>query len=412
MTDYLEEGFDMNKKPAAAPDAAELRSQAEAKWRKRKKNAVLPPPTEADTRRVVQELEVHQIELEMQNEELVRSREELESSRAKYFDLFDLAPVGYLTLSEAGIILETNLTAAKLLGVERSQLVKKPVTRFIVKEDQDIYHLYRRNLFETRLRQACELRMTGKGGVPLWVRIEGIAAKGNDDKPVCRATLSDITERKHSEDKLKLLLKEKEVLVKEVHHRVKNNFTIVSSLLHLQSQQIEDENIQRMFLKSRDRIKSMSLIHERLYQSQDLTRINLSEYISTLATDLYQAYETEREKVVLVIETDDVSLNVDQTIPCGLVLNELISNSLKYGFPPGWKGEAKIEVTLRKTDENEIELAVKDNGIGLHDDFDIRKTKSLGLMIITLLVEDQLKGELKIVRHEGTGFFVRFKIDN
>jgi PAS domain S-box-containing protein len=199
----------MNKKPASRPEAAELRSQAEAILRERKKNDVLPPPTEADTRRIVQELEVHQIELEMQNEELVRSREELESSRAKYFDLFDLAPVGYLTLSESGIILETNLTAAKLLGVERSQLVKKPVTRFIVKEDQDIYHLHRRYLFETRVRQACELRMTGKGGVPLWVRIEGVAAQDKDDSPVCRATLSDINERKQSEDKLKSLLKEK-----------------------------------------------------------------------------------------------------------------------------------------------------------------------------------------------------------
>jgi two-component system, sensor histidine kinase PdtaS len=402
----------MNKKPASAPDAAELRSQAEAIFRERRENAVFPPPTEADTRRIVQELEVHQIELEMQNEELVRSREELESSRAKYFDLFDLAPVGYLTLSESGIILETNRTAAKLLGVERSLLVKKPVTRFIVKEDQDIYYLHLRTLFETRVRQACELRMTGKGGVPLWVRIEGIAAQGSGDTPVCRATLSDITERKQSEDKLKLLLKEKEVLVKEVHHRVKNNFTIVSSLLNLQSQQIEDENIQGMFMKSRDRIKSMSLIHERLYQSQDLTRINLSDYISTLATDLHLAYETEREKAVLVIEADDVSLNVDQTIPCGLVLNELISNSLKYGFPPGWNGEARIEVTLRKIDENEIELTVKDNGVGLPDDFDIRKTKSLGLKIITLLVEDQLKGKLKVDRNKGTGIFVRFKIDN
>jgi two-component system, sensor histidine kinase PdtaS len=401
----------MKKNPAATPDAAELRRHAEAKLRERKKKAALPPTTEADTQRLVHELEVHQIELEMQNDELVRSREELEASRARYFNLFDLAPIGYLTLGETGIVMEANLTAASLLDVERSRLVNKPVTRFIVREDQDIYHLHRRLLFETRERQACELRMTGKDGAPIWVHIEGNAVQGKDGAAECRATLSDITELKRAEDKLKSLLKEKEVLVKEVHHRVKNNFTIVSSLLNLQSQQIEDENIQGMFMKSRDRIMTMSLIHERLYQSQDLTRINLSDYIRTLATDLHHAYETDREKAVLVIEADDVSLNVDQTIPCGLVLNELISNSLKYGFPPGWNGEARIEVTLRRIDENEIELAVKDNGVGLPDDFDIRKTRSLGLKIITLLVEDQLQGKLKVDRNEGTGFIVRFSID-
>jgi PAS domain S-box-containing protein len=401
----------MNKKSASAPDAAQLRSQAEAILCERKKNAVLPPPTEADTRRIVQELEVHQIELEMQNEELVRSRAELESSRAKYFDLFDLAPVGYLTLSESGIILETNLMAAKLLGAERSKLVKKPVTRFIVKEDQDIYYLHRRHLFETRVRQACELRLTGKGGVPLWVRIEGIAAQGNDDTPVCRATLSDITERKQSEDKLKSLLKEKEVLVKEVHHRVKNNFTVVSSLLGLQSEQIEDEATRNMFLKSRDRINSMSLIHERLYKSQDLTRINLAEYIRSLANDLFHVYETDAEKVSLVVEAEDIILNVEKVIPCGLIVNELITNALKYGFPTEWNGKARIEVTLRPIDDNEIELAVKDNGIGLPVDFDIQKTKSLGLKLITLLAEDQLGGKSRVDRNEGMGFIVRFHLD-
>jgi two-component sensor histidine kinase len=116
--------------------------------------------------------------------------------------------------------------------------------------------------------------------------------------------------------------------------------------------------------------------------------------------------------VALVIEADDVSLGVDQAIPCGLVLNELISNAMKYGFPSGWNGKGRIEVTLRRIDENEIELAVKDNGVGLPDDFEIEKTKSLGLKIITLLVEDQLGGKLKVDRNGGTGFIVRFNIDN
>ena len=191
-------------KPSAdpsTPSAGQTRRQrAEAQLRKQPADRSKIAPEEA--RRLLHELEVHQIELEMQNEELRRAHEELEASRHKYFDLFDFAPVGYLTISETGIILEANLTAANLLGVERSQLVKKPVTRFIVREDQDIYYLHRQKLFETRARQVWELRMVRKGGIPFWVNLEAIALAGNDDATVCRATLSDITERKRAEETL------------------------------------------------------------------------------------------------------------------------------------------------------------------------------------------------------------------
>jgi two-component sensor histidine kinase len=219
----------------------------------------------------------------------------------------------------------------------------------------------------------------------------------------------DITERKQTEDKLKSLLKEKEVLVKEVHHRVKNNFMVLSSLLGLQSQQIEDKTVQAMFMKSKDRIRSMSLIHERLYRSQDLTHIDFSEYIRTLADDLYQSFGADPAQIPLVIQAEKVTLNLDQAIPCGLILNELLSNALKYGFPSGWKGEGRIDVTLRRISEDEIELAVKDNGIGLPIDCDFRKSTSLGLQIISLLAEEQLAGKLAVDRNEGTGFSVRFK---
>jgi PAS domain S-box-containing protein len=398
----------MEKAPDTAPVAAELRRQAEARLVERRKKTPPHSKTKSSARRLIHELEVHQIELEMQNEELTRARGELEASHAKYFDLFDLAPIGYLTIGETGIVMEANLAAATLLGVERSRLINKPATRFIVKEDQDIYHLHRRRLFETRARQACELRMTGKGRGLIWVHLEGSTGKGGDNAPVCRATLSDITELKRAEGRLKSLLKEKELLVKEVHHRVKNNFAIVSSLLSLQSQQIEDESIKNLFMKSRDRIKSMSLVHERLYQSQDLTHINLSDYIRTLADDLLRAYETDRGKPTLAVEADDVAVDVDRVIPCGLVLNELISNALKHGFLPEEAGNSRIEVRLRRIRGNTIELAVKDYGPGLPDDFKIEKTSSLGLKIVSLLVEDQLNGELKIEKNEGTQFRVRF----
>src|ERR1043166_8992961 len=150
-------------------------------------------------RRALYELRVHQIELEMQNEELRRTQEELDGSRARYFDLYDLAPVGYFTLSEQGLILEANLTAARLLGVERGALVKHPLSRFVLREDQDTYYLHRKALLETGAPQAWDLRMLKKDAAPFWMRVEATTAQGPDGSSVCRAVMSDITETKRAE---------------------------------------------------------------------------------------------------------------------------------------------------------------------------------------------------------------------
>ncbi|MCX5818371.1 MAG: PAS domain S-box protein [Deltaproteobacteria bacterium] len=154
-------------------------------------------------RQMLHELRVHQIELEMQNEELRRAQTELNAARARYFDLYDLAPVGYCTLSEQKLILEANLTAATLLGVARGALVKQPITRFIFKQDQDLYYKHLKQLFESGEPQACELRMVKMDGAPVWVGLEATVAQDADGMPVCRAVLSDITKRKQSEEALR-----------------------------------------------------------------------------------------------------------------------------------------------------------------------------------------------------------------
>jgi PAS domain S-box-containing protein len=150
-------------------------------------------------RQVLHELRVHQFELEMQNEELRRAQAELDASRARYFDLYDLAPVGYVTLSEQGLILEANLTAAMLLGVARGTLIKRPFSSLMLPDDQNIYYRHRKQLFETRAPCACELRMLRKDGDPFWVRVDATTAQDVDGAPVCRAVLSDITEHRRAE---------------------------------------------------------------------------------------------------------------------------------------------------------------------------------------------------------------------
>ena len=194
----------MTKKKTRSDQTADLRRQAEEMARV--KAAQAPEDLETlspeATRQLLHELRVHQIELEMQNEELCRTQGELEASRARYFDLYDLAPVGYFTVSEQGLILEANLTAAGLLGVARGALVKQPLTRFILPEDQGIYYRHREQLFETGAPQVCEMRLAKKNGAQFWTRLEATAVQDTNGAPVCRAVMIDITERKRVEEEL------------------------------------------------------------------------------------------------------------------------------------------------------------------------------------------------------------------
>ncbi len=216
-----------------------------------------------------------------------------------------------------------------------------------------------------------------------------------------------LAERKLAEDQIKASLKEKEVLLQEVHHRVKNNLQVISSLLNLQSEQIQEEKSRAMLKDSQNRILSMSLIHEKLYQSKDFAKIDFNEYVRELVDDLFQSYGDDAGKIALNINVGTVSLGIDSAIPCGLIINELVTNSLKYAFPGGRKGE--LNISLRPTNGNMIELIVGDNGVGIPEDVDFKKTASLGLHIVTMLVEGQLYGEISLDRSKGTEFKIKFR---
>ena len=228
--------------------------------------------------------------------------------------------------------------------------------------------------------------------------------------------LANALERKRVEEQLNASLKEKEVLLKEIHHRVKNNMQVISSLLNLQSGRIKNQEILEMFKESQDRIRSMSLIHERLYQSADLAKIDFSHYIQNLANHLFQSYRIDPEAVVLKTDVRDVSLDINKAIPCGLIINELVSNSLKYAFPKVKDTEKKEvkkgEIDIRLTaDDGKVILLVKDNGIGLPPDLDIETADSYGLQLVTTLVA-QLNGKIHIKRKPGATFKIKFNRAN
>jgi len=223
---------------------------------------------------------------------------------------------------------------------------------------------------------------------------------GNDESKHLHISIGvDITERKQAEEKIKASLKEKEVLLQEIHHRVKNNMQVIISLLKLQSGNITDKQYLDMFKESQNRIKSMALVHEKLYQTKNLADVDFKGYVKSLVISLFRSYKTKPNKITLKIEVEDVSLGLEKAIPCGLIINELVSNSLKYAFPEERAGE--IKVAFNPINEDELVLEVSDNGIGMPEKLDFRNTKSLGLHLVTILSEDQLHGTIELNRTDG-----------
>ncbi len=215
----------------------------------------------------------------------------------------------------------------------------------------------------------------------------------------------DITDKKIAEEKLKESLKEKEVLLKEVHHRVKNNLQVISSILNLQSSYIEDVKTLSILKESQNRIKSMAFIHESLYQTNDLSKINFSEYVVTLSKNLVHSYRILSNSVVLNLDINKMTLSLDLSIPCGLIINELVSNALKYAFTSNKKGVITIKISCVK---NTVTLIIGDNGIGLPNNVDYKKTDSLGLQLVITLVE-QINGTIELDNEKGAKYKIVFK---
>lgn len=211
--------------------------------------------------------------------------------------------------------------------------------------------------------------------------------------------------RRRAEEQIKASLQEKEVLLKEIHHRVKNNLQIVSSLLNLQADYLKDKQALEIFKNSQNRIESMALIHEKLYQSQDLARINFAEYVQDLVASFFYAYEINSDAITLKINVEDVFLGIDAAIPCGLIITELVLNSLKHAFPVGNLGEICID--FRSLTDNKFALIVSDNGIGFPKKLDFQNTESLGLQLVNALV-NQLSGTIVLNSNSGVEFKITF----
>jgi PAS domain S-box-containing protein len=219
----------------------------------------------------------------------------------------------------------------------------------------------------------------------------------------------DVTERNQADEKIHASLREKEILLNEIHHRVKNNMQVISSLLKLQASACKNPELTERLNESQSRIHAMALVHEKLYNSKDFTRIDLAGYVRTLSQELFLSFKMGPGEIDLIVQTDgDVYVDINKAIPCGLILNELISNTLKHAFPGGRQGE--LQILLRETENTEIEIVVRDNGLGLPDDVDIHAPRSLGLDLVNGLVTKQLDGQIEVKRDKGTEFRITFPL--
>ncbi len=250
-----------------------------------------------------------------------------------------------------------------------------------------------------------ELELTTMKGEKVWVEIHVDPVKTEDasiDEVSCIGF--EVTDRKMISNQISQSLKEKETLLQEVHHRVKNNLQIISSLLNLQSSYVKDEQSLDVLKESQNRIKSMSFIHESLYMNKNFSSVDLREYVKGLSSSLLHSYCLNPERMNVSMDVDQLTLNLDQAIPCGLIINELVSNTFKHAYPDGQDGILKISI---KEKEGRMAIMVADDGIGISEDWDLENSESLGLQLVYTLTE-QLDGDIEFSGEKGTKYLITF----
>ena len=295
----------------------------------------------------------------------------------------------------------------QLLGYAAADLIGKPMERFLAGTDESrALRLAYSQKEEFSYLQGTFLT---KDGRVKYLEVSGLPQTGpNRLHRGYHGAIRDVTGRVESERAIRQSLTEKETLIKEIHHRVKNNMQIVSSLLFLQTQFVKDADTLARLQESQDRIRSMALVHEKLYQSTDLSRINFKDYLETLSRDIANSYRNQRVHLVLEMPDDCVTIGIDTAVPCGLIVNELVSNAYKHAFNDGRSGQVGVRLSCQR---NKAVLEISDNGPGLpHTDLKAYEETSLGMQLVGALVH-QVHGNLEVNNEGGTLFRLRFKLD-
>ena len=332
--------------------------------------------------------------------ELKKAQNALMESENKYRTLFEKNKNPIIVFDENGNFKDSNDATLEFMEIKRTELLTKNLSDFIfnhkdVKTIEDEEFWFKGNILEVKFN------INGKCKI-LELTITPIKL---DHKNIIFGVGNDITERKKAEEGILRSLKEKELLLREIHHRVKNNLQIISTLLTLQSSQSKKNNINDLYRESQNRIQSIALIHENLYHSDDLAHINFKAYVKGLITDLFDSYGVNPKKIRMNLNIEDITLGIETAIPCGLIINELVSNSLKHGFR--YMETGMVSVDIKKISKTEFKLKVIDTGSPFPDDTNVFSNDSLGLELIRNLVE-QLDANLSF-KKDIKEFIIIFK---
>ncbi len=351
-------------------------------------------------------------ELLILNEQLAKeiimykeSQEALHKSEEKYRVLVENAMDGIYIISPDGFEY-VNPAFEKIFGYKEKEVCNNEFNFFDLIHPEDRILIAKREEARkkgVKIPSIYSFRAITKKGKLKYVEVDTIPLKG--EKVRILGVLRDITKRKEAEEQLKNALRENEILLRELHHRVKNNMQIISSLLRLQARNIKNKKLHESFKSCQNRIRSMALIHEKFYKSKDLTRIELDKYIQALTIHLFHTYGVAPNTIKLTTEMDNVHIEINRAISLGLITNELVSNSLRHAFPNGKKGEIRIE--LHKSFNSKFELVIGDNGVGIPKNIDLSNTRSLGIQLVNDLVR-QLDGQVDLKRDKGTTFQITF----
>lgn len=343
----------------------------------------------------------------------VTPRKQLE---AKFRGLLESAPDGIVVIDTNGKIVIVNGQTERLFGYAKDELIGQTI-EILVPDQYKMAHIgfrdgYIRNPVSRPMGAGRLLTGRKKDGTQIPVEIS-LSPLETEQGTLITSIVRDVTDRRNAEDQIKAslrekeaLLSEKEALLKEIHHRVKNNLQVTSSLLRLQSDYIQDPHARELFAESQNRIRSMALVHEKLYKSSDLSRINFLEYIESLSQLLFRSYGADGNLIQLAVRGENVFLSIETAVPSGLIVNELLSNALKHAFPSRSAGE--ILVAIEAKNRGEIQLTVKDNGVGLPADFNLGRVETLGLQLVRTLVK-QLEGSFEVKSpSKGAEFVITF----
>jgi len=346
-----------------------------------------------------------------------RAEEKIKESEIRYRAIFEQAAESLVLVeAETGAIVEFNEMACETLGYTREEFRKLMIPDFEVIESPEEVKMHIEKILEEGSDTFESKHRTKDGEIRnVLAMSKSISLHGKD---YIQSIWYDITDRKKAEEDLNASLWEKEILLKEIHHRVKNNLQIITSLLDLQSDTVKNEELMQLYRESQNRIQTMAQIHEELYSSGDLAKIDVGHYIQNLVDRLQDSYGLFDVDLEIEVVTDDFSFNLDTAIPCGLIINEIVSNAMKHGFPEEWINQRRSEtgeeipkgrilVELREGEEGNFNLTVRDNGIGLPHGIDLQKTESLGLQLVDMLTQ-QLNGKIEVNGTKGTEFRITF----